>query len=109
MMKEDAVTLVGSFEKRSVRIGWKAKKRTGAATWEYTAPVHIRGYCPHPSNHLRRRIHQPSLLPRNIHRNACAMQAVIFLTPRNAGFSADSAPGPLRKPFPATCKAGGKV
>ena len=43
-------------------------------TWECVAPIHIRGYCPHPSNHLRRRIHQPSLLPHNIHRNACAVQ-----------------------------------
>src|SRR6185295_12303114 len=43
-------------------------------TWECVAPIHIRGYCPHPSNHLRRRIHQPSLLPRTIHRNACAVQ-----------------------------------
>src|SRR5687767_5200306 len=43
-------------------------------TWECVAPIHIRGHCPHPSNHLRRRIHQPSLLPHNIHRNACAVQ-----------------------------------
>src|SRR3954467_588450 len=64
-------------------VGWKRMraeepldKRTGAATWECTAPVHICGYCPHPSNHLRRRIHQPSLLPRNIHRNDCAAQEV---------------------------------
>jgi hypothetical protein len=48
-------------------------------TWECVAPIHIRGYCPHPSNHLRRRIHQPSLLPRNIHRNACAVQGGISL------------------------------
>jgi len=38
------------------------------------ALIHLRGYCPHPSNHLRRRIHQPSLLPHNIHRNVCAAQ-----------------------------------
>src|SRR5215510_4409135 len=43
-------------------------------TWECVAPIHIRGYCPHPSNHLRRRIHQPSLLPHTIHRNARAVQ-----------------------------------
>ncbi len=47
-------------------------------TWECVAPIHIRGHCPHPSNHLRRRIHQPSLLPHNIHRNDCAVQEIIF-------------------------------
>src|SRR5213082_3288967 len=39
------------------------------------APIHFRGYCPHPSNHLRRRIHQPSLLPHNILRNTYAAQS----------------------------------
>src|SRR5262245_56392002 len=48
-------------------------------TWECVAPIHIRGYCPHPSNHLRRRIHQPSLLPHNIHRNGCAVQEGFWL------------------------------
>src|SRR5262244_2001034 len=42
------------------------------------ALIHFRGYCPHPSNHLRRRIHQPSLLPHNIHRNAHAAQETHF-------------------------------
>src|SRR6201991_3299836 len=53
--------------------GW-LKSEWARHTWECVAPIHIRGYCPHPSNHLRRRIHQPSLLPHNIHRNACAVQ-----------------------------------
>jgi hypothetical protein len=51
----------------------RLKMRTGASVG-VLAPIHNRGHCPHPSNHLRRRIHQPSLLPRNIHRKVCAVQ-----------------------------------
>ena len=51
-----------------------SKSEWARLTWEYVAPIHIRGHCPHPSNHLRRRIHQPSLLPHNIHRNMYAVQ-----------------------------------
>src|SRR5215217_2335502 len=64
-------------------------------TWECVAPIHIRGYCPHPSNHLRRRIHQPSLLPRNIHRNACAVQVGFFFGFENANFAGKDAMEPL--------------
>src|SRR5882724_7372062 len=56
------------------RIEEAQKSEWARHTWECVAPIHIRGYCSHPSNHLRRRIHQPSLLPHNIHRNARAVQ-----------------------------------
>src|ERR1700676_1604984 len=52
----------------------RKQKSEWARTWECPRPFIFRGYCPHPSNHLRRRIHQPSLLPRNIHRKPCAVQ-----------------------------------
>src|SRR4029077_3618379 len=51
------------------------KKANGRCNVGVAAPIHFRGYCPHPSNHLRRRIHQPSLLPHNILRNTYAAQS----------------------------------
>src|SRR5215212_1500253 len=67
---------------------WLALKSEWARhTWECVAPIHIRGYCPHPSNHLRRRIHQPSLLPRNIHRNACAVQVGFYFCSETTKFT----------------------
>src|SRR6185503_13653544 len=62
-------------------------------TWECVAPIHFCGHCPHPINHLRRRIHQPSLLPHNIHRNGCAVQQTEKLLPVVLSFA-----GVLRKP-----------
>src|SRR6185437_2874334 len=75
------------FHAKAQRTAKDLKSEWARHTWECVAPIHIRGYCPHTSNHLRRRIHQPSLLPRTIHRNACAVQvgfsfsseALIFL------------------------------
>jgi hypothetical protein len=57
------------FPKRILFSGKELGKRMGAAVVGTATPIHFRGYCPHPSNHLRRRIHQPSLLPRNIQSN----------------------------------------
>ena len=55
------------------RIGRRLQESEWARqTWEYVAPIHICGHCPHPSNHLRRRIHQPSLLaPQYTSQDAC--------------------------------------
>src|SRR5215213_11813647 len=69
--------------------GVSNKSEWARHTWECVAPIHIRGYCPHPSNHLRRRIHQPSLLPRNIHRNACAVQVGFYFCFETAKFAVE--------------------
>src|SRR5947209_16099579 len=58
-----------------LKIQERTKKPNGRCNVGVAAPIHFRGYCPHPSNHLRRRIHQPSLLPHNILRNTYAAQS----------------------------------
>ena len=55
------------------------KSEWARQTWEYVAPIHICGHCPHPSNHLRRRIHQPSLLaPQYTSQRACRARFMLL-------------------------------
>ena len=96
--------------------GWTflvAKSEWARHTWECVAPIHIRGYCPHPSNHLRRRIHQPSLLPHNIHRNGCAVQDPFYFEDKRVGLLAKpkkaGVGGVKRRPSPCRFFSGSRV
>jgi len=51
------------------------EKRMGATTWEYIAPIHICGHCPHPSNHGDGGFTNRLFLPHSLHRNERAVQS----------------------------------
>jgi len=72
------ISLFCPAKKNSLNRDSSTKKANERCNVGVAALIHFRGHCPHPSNHLRRRIHQPSLLPHNIHRNAYAAQESSF-------------------------------
>jgi hypothetical protein len=80
-MQPDCLSWIG------IRKYSRRKSEWARQTWEYVAPIHICGHCPHPSNHLRRRIHQPSLLaPQYTSQDLCPQDTFAQETPSFLNF-----------------------